>query len=94
MHGPPHESPWVVTVPLILLAILRSSSARSPSVPCSTATGSPAPSPVGRHGALAKEFHGAGAMMVHALGTLPFWLAIGGVALAWFLYIKRPTCRR
>jgi NADH-quinone oxidoreductase subunit L len=30
------------------------------------------------------------AMMVHALTTLPFWLAVGGAGTAWYLYIVRP----
>jgi NADH-quinone oxidoreductase subunit L len=29
-------------------------------------------------------------MMTHALGTLPFWLSVAGIALAWFFYIVRP----
>jgi len=28
--------------------------------------------------------------MLHAVTTLPFWLALSGAATAWFLYIKRP----
>ena len=39
---------------------------------------------------LGQEFHGAGAMALHALTTLPFWLAFSGVALSWFFYMKRP----
>ena len=39
---------------------------------------------------LGGEFHGAAAMVMHAFTSLPFWLAISGVALAWFLYIRRP----
>jgi NADH-quinone oxidoreductase subunit L len=39
---------------------------------------------------LAEHFHGALAMGVHALQTLPFWLALGGVLVAWFLYLRRP----
>jgi len=39
---------------------------------------------------MAEEFHGVLAMMLHALGTAPFWLSVGGIATAWFLYIKRP----
>ncbi|MGA0033702.1 MAG: NADH-quinone oxidoreductase subunit L, partial [Burkholderiales bacterium] len=35
-------------------------------------------------------FHGVIGMMTHALGTLPFWLAVGGAATAWFIYIVRP----
>ncbi len=91
--GEPHESPAVVTVPLILLAI--------PSV----AIGYFAIEPMligsffegaiasGRHPVLAefaKEFHGAATMAKHSITTLPFWLDVLGVAAAWFLYLKRP----
>ncbi len=94
-HGPvePHESPMVVTVPLILLAI--------PSVAAGWFIG---PMLFGgyfgnaiyiapEHEALAEmahEFHGVLAMMMHALTTLPFWLALGGAVTAWFLYVVRP----
>ena len=90
----PHESSWVVTVPLVLLAI--------PSV----MIGFVAIEPMlfgsffgdaifinGHHESvreMAAEFHGPVAMALHALGTLPFWLAVAGVALAWFFYMKRP----
>ncbi|MRR50451.1 MAG: NADH-quinone oxidoreductase subunit L [Rhodocyclaceae bacterium] len=94
-HGPvePHESPKVVTVPLILLAI--------PAVCAGWLIG---PMLYGgyfgdaitigpEHHGLAhmkEEFHGVVAMMLHAVKTLPFWLAISGAATAWFLYIVRP----
>jgi NADH-quinone oxidoreductase subunit L len=39
---------------------------------------------------MAEEFHGVLGMMLHAVTTVPFWLALGGAATAWFLYIKRP----
>jgi NADH-quinone oxidoreductase subunit L len=39
---------------------------------------------------LHEEFHGAAAMGLHALSSLPFWLAFAGVALSWFFYMKRP----
>jgi NADH-quinone oxidoreductase subunit L len=91
--GTPHESPWVVTVPLMLLAI--------PTVAAGWLIG---PMLFGgffgssiyiapEHHALAhmaEEFHGVLAMMLHALGTAPFWLSVGGIAAAWFLYIQRP----
>ena len=91
MHGPPHESPKVVTVPLILLAI--------PSVFIGGLTIGPmvygdwfgasiASTPTME--ALAKEFHGAVGMMMHAVTTLPFYLAAAGVALAAYLYLLRP----
>jgi NADH-quinone oxidoreductase subunit L len=90
-HGPPHESPWVVTVPLILLAI--------PSIFIGGMTVGPMLYGGWFDGAivktetmeeLAREFHGAWAMVMHAPATLPFWLSIAGVATAWFFYIKRP----
>ncbi|MGR2662169.1 NADH-quinone oxidoreductase subunit L [Chromobacterium haemolyticum] len=91
----PHESPWVVTLPLVLLAI--------PSV----LVGYFAIEPLlygdffkgvitvnhELHPAMeeiAREFHGAAAMGVHSLSTLPFWLALSGVATAWFFYMKAP----
>jgi NADH:ubiquinone oxidoreductase subunit 5 (subunit L)/multisubunit Na+/H+ antiporter MnhA subunit len=37
-----------------------------------------------------KEYHGPVAMALHGLTQPPFWLALAGVALAWFLYLKRP----
>ena len=90
----PHETPLVVTLPLILLAI--------PSL----AIGYFAVEPMlfgdffknvifvaENHHAMAElreEFHGAAAMGMHALSTLPFWLAFAGVALSWFFYMKRP----
>lgn len=88
----PHESPWVVTLPLILLAI--------PSV----IIGFFAIEPLlfghffdgvitvnaERHPAmeeLAHEFHNAAAMGVHAFLTAPFWLALAGVAAAFYCYL-------
>jgi NADH-quinone oxidoreductase subunit L len=37
-----------------------------------------------------EEFHGVIPMILHGLMSLPFWLAMAGAALAWFLYIVRP----
>lgn len=39
---------------------------------------------------LEANFHGPFAMALHGLQTAPFWLAIGGVGLAWFFYMVRP----
>ncbi|MFO1294107.1 MAG: NADH-quinone oxidoreductase subunit L [Rubrivivax sp.] len=92
----PHESPWVVTAPLVLLAL--------PSVVIGFMTIQPllfgelfkdAIVVDGRvHAAmaeLAKGFHGAAAMALHALTTLPFWLALAGVAAAWWCYLVQPA---
>ncbi len=41
-------------------------------------------------GELARDFHDWLVMALHAFITLPFWLAAAGVFSAWFLYMKRP----
>jgi NADH-quinone oxidoreductase subunit L len=92
----PHESPWVVTVPLILLAI--------PSVLIGYVTIEPmlygeffkdsitvnaSLHPVMeemRHG-----FHGAWGMAVHALTSLPLILAAAGVAVSYYMYMVNPA---
>ena len=91
--GPPHESPWVVTLPLILLAI--------PSVIIGWLTVEPilfgnyfgsAIHVEEAHnvlGEMAHEFHGSGEFVIEALKHAPVWLALLGVLTAWFLYIKR-----
>ena len=89
----PHESPAVVWVPLALLAI--------PSVFIGYLLIEPMLYgaffkdsvfiDAARHPALhemAEEFHGAAAMALHALGTLPFWLTVAGVVVAWALYMQ------
>ncbi len=94
-HGEPHESPSVVTVPLVLLAI--------PSVIIGFVTidallfggffTGPIVVDAARHPAmqeLAGHFHGATAMALHGLTAAPFWLVIVGAGLAAFLYLKRP----
>lgn len=90
-----HETPWVVTVPLVLLAI--------PSAIIGWITAEPilfggffgesivvAP----EHDVLARlgsEFwHGSFGLVTHAVVTPVFWLAVAGVAAAWFMYLKRP----
>ena len=93
-HGhPPHESPLVVTVPLVLLAI--------PSVISGWVIGdvvfggyfgSSIVISEGHPGVkeMAEEFHGVVPMVVHAISTAPFWLALAGAALAGYLYLIRP----
>jgi NADH-quinone oxidoreductase subunit L len=91
----PHESPGVVTLPLVLLAI--------PSVVIGFLTMGPMlfggffkdsiAVLADRHPAmaeLARAFHGPVAMALHALTTPVFWLAVAGVAVAWFFYLRRP----
>ncbi len=88
----PHESPWVVTLPLILLAI--------PSVVIGFMTITPmlyghlmadaiARTPVMLE--MAKAFHGPWGMALHALSTAPFWLAVAGVASSYYMYMINPA---
>ena len=84
-----HESPWVVTLPLVVLAI--------PSIGAGWLIGpmlfgdyfGSAIQIMPQHEAIAKmsaEFNGIGGMMTHAVTTLPFWFSVGGIFTAWYLY--------
>ncbi|MBZ0126606.1 MAG: NADH-quinone oxidoreductase subunit L [Rhodocyclaceae bacterium] len=95
-HGPvePKESPWVVTVPLILLAIpsvIAGWTMIGPALFGNYFGGAIFIAP--EHPAIATMkagFHGALGMITHGLMTPPFWLALAGAATAWYLYIVRP----
>lgn len=90
----PRESSWVVTLPLILLAI--------PSVIIGFITIEPilfgnyfkeAIFISAEHpgmAELASEFHGPFEMVVHAVQEYPVWIALSGFVTAWFFYMKRP----
>ncbi|HEY3177333.1 MAG TPA: NADH-quinone oxidoreductase subunit L [Casimicrobiaceae bacterium] len=94
-EGPPKESPWVVTVPLILLAI--------PSI----YTGWVYIEPMlfgdyygssivvlERHAVLKElstEWHGVGAFITHGFVSAPFWLAVAGIVSAWYCYLINPA---
>ncbi|MEG1282185.1 MAG: NADH-quinone oxidoreductase subunit L [Comamonas sp.] len=91
----PHESPWVVTLPLVLLAI--------PSV----VIGAIALMPMlfgdffkgviyvdgSKHGAmaeLAEKIHGWIPMALHGFTAAPFWLALAGVVTSYVFYMIKP----
>ncbi|GAP66584.1 NADH-quinone oxidoreductase subunit L [Mizugakiibacter sediminis] len=92
---PPHESPWVVTLPLVMLAI--------PSL----LIGWPTIGPMlfgdyfGRSivvgeahdvlGELGAEFHGPLAMVLHGFTQWPFWIAFAGFAVATYVYLIDPA---
>ena len=95
-HHAPHESPWVVTLPLILLAI--------PSVVIGFITIQPML--FGEffkdsifvnneiHKAmevLRNDFHGPAQLALHGLTSAPFWLALSGVALSYYMYMVNPA---
>ncbi|MFN3375440.1 MAG: NADH-quinone oxidoreductase subunit L [Burkholderiaceae bacterium] len=95
-HHAPHESPWVVTAPLILLAV--------PSVIIGFLFIQPMLFgdffkgvifvDAAKHPAmaeLAKVFSTPVGMALHGLQTPPFWLALAGVALAYYMYMVKPA---
>ncbi len=91
----PHESPWVVTLPLVLLAI--------PSAIIGIFTVGPMlfggffdesifVDP--RHPAMAElaaHFHGWLQMGLHSVATPAFWLALAGVVVAGYAYLVNPA---
>ncbi|MDQ0013339.1 NADH-quinone oxidoreductase subunit L [Variovorax boronicumulans] len=92
----PHESPWVVWLPLVLLAI--------PSVVIGFMTIDPMlfgsffkdaifVDGAKHHamGELKEAFHGPVAMAIHGLQTAPFWLALAGVVLSFYMYMINPA---
>jgi NADH-quinone oxidoreductase subunit L len=93
--GPPKESPWVVTVPLILLAIPSAYSGWAYVEPMlfgnffgsSIVVAEP-------HPALAtmkEEWQGVMPFILHGFTGLPFLLALAGIAAAWYCYLINPT---
>jgi NADH-quinone oxidoreductase subunit L len=91
----PKESPLVVTIPLILLAI--------PSIFIGWMTIEPvlfggwledSIFVLDKNNVMAElgeHFHGATAMAVHSVQTLPFWLMITGLVLSTIIYLFRPS---
>ena len=92
----PHESPWVVWVPLVLLAI--------PSVVIGYLTIGPMlfgdffKDSIYVNGEIHKamdmlreEFHGPAQLALHGLTSAPFWLALAGVALSYYMYMVNPA---
>ncbi len=95
-HSKPHESAWVVTLPLILLAI--------PSVLIGFFTIEPMLFGeffkdsiyvnLSIHNAmevLRQDFHGPLKLAIHGLTSAPFWLALAGVVMSYYMYIINPA---
>jgi len=95
----PHETPWVVTLPLVLLAIpsVVIGGLGIKSMLYGAFFGNAIACNSEKHPAmeeLAKEFNehgGALGMGLHAFASVPFWLALLGVALAYIMYIVKPS---
>jgi len=92
-HHKPHESPWVVTLPLILLAIpsliigwITVESVLFGGYFGNAITVLPVHDVLGH---VKEEFHGPVQFVVHAFTGPAVYLAAAGVLAAWYLYIKR-----
>ena len=91
----PHESPWVVTLPLVLLAI--------PSLLVGFFTVGPmlfgdwfgqaihVEEANNVLGELAGEFHGAAAMALHGFTQWPFFLVLAAFAIQTYIYLFNPA---
>jgi len=88
-----HESPWVITLPLIMLAI--------PSVFAGFMGIEPLLfgdyfgqsifiAPEGPMSVLREEWHGVLDFTLHGMMALPFMLAVAGIATSAYLYLVRP----
>ncbi|MBD3618456.1 MAG: NADH-quinone oxidoreductase subunit L [Chromatiales bacterium] len=91
--GEPHESPWVVTLPLIALAIpsVLAGYVIDPMVMGDFFAGVIHVAP--EHAAIAQlqdSYHGIWGFILHGFATPVVYLALGGLFAAWFIYIKRP----
>ena len=93
--GVPHESPWVVTLPLVLLAI--------PSIFAGIWFVDPllfngyfkgAITVMAAHPVMAElSTHWAGWLgyALHGFVTVPFWLMIAGLVICWYCYLINPA---
>jgi NADH-quinone oxidoreductase subunit L len=85
-----HESPWVVTLPLVILAMAALGAGWFIAPMLFGDYFGNAIQILPQHDTIAKleaEFHGIAGMMTHSVATLPFWLSSGGIFVAWYLYI-------
>lgn len=93
-HGKPHESPWVVTVPLLLLAIpsIAAGWVIMPFIFGDFFSGvihvNEAAHPAMHR--LHEVIHGVLPMAKHAFSTPTLYLAAGGVLAAWYCYVINP----
>ncbi len=100
--GKPHESPWVVTLPLVLLAIPSAILGAFMFEPAIIKNWFGSVGPTGKEiitvaaandtlAALREHGYSWISMAVHGFMTAPFWLAMAGVALSYYLYIVNPA---
>jgi NADH-quinone oxidoreductase subunit L len=93
-HAKPHESPWVVTFPLIMLsipAVFLGAFVAEPLMFGSFFETLNAVNPEHRAMAeIASTWHGWLAYGLHAFVTLPFYIALAGGVVAWYCYVVNP----
>ena len=93
-HAKPHESPWVVTFPLIMLTIPAVLLGAFVAEPLMFGTFFETLNVVNpEHKAMAEiasTWHGWLAYGLHAFVTLPFYIALSGGVVAWYCYVVNP----
>ena len=94
-HDKPKESPWVVTLPLIALAIPSIFAGAILTQPLLFGGFFTELNSVQHAGhdamrVLAQDWHGWFAYGLHSVMTLPFYLAIGGIVITWYCYVINP----
>jgi len=89
----PHESPLTVTIPLILLAIPSIFAGMLFFMPSlnnffgSAITVLPQYDVVS---SLCAKYHSPWQFLIDAFTTLPFWLSLAGIFVAWYCYVAKP----
>jgi NADH-quinone oxidoreductase subunit L len=94
-HDKPKESPWVVTLPLVALAIPSVIAGAILTQPLLFSNFFTYLNSVQHQGhdamrVLAEDWHGWLAYGLHSVFTLPFYLAIGGILITWYCYVVNP----
>jgi NADH-quinone oxidoreductase subunit L len=94
-HDKPKESPWVVTLPLVALAIPSVFAGAILTQPLLFSDFFTYLNSVQHTGhdamrVLANGWHGWLAYGLHSVFTLPFYLAIGGILITWYCYVINP----
>jgi len=88
-----HESPWVVTLPLILLAIpsvaigawlIGPMLYATPTLLANSVTVLPVHAEIFHE--MSAEYHGIWGMALHALSSVLFWWVLSGMVIAWLCY--------
>ncbi len=91
---PPHESPWVITLPLVLLAIpslLAGALTIRPMLFGDFFAGAISAAPGGVLATMATHFHGVLGYTLDGFLGAPFWVAVAGILATSYVYLFNPA---